>query len=88
MCGQNDEAPARLLRGATPKEDSTSEEDQPAPRRRKQIKSGMDQTGATAVVNKVTWPHEVVYTSARKPASYQNITIPQFVHGYLILMEG
>ena len=35
--------------------DSTSEEeDQQAPRQRKQIKSGMDRTGATTVLKKVT----------------------------------
>ena len=41
--------------GATAKEDSISEEEgQPAHRGRKQIKSGMDRTGETTVVNKVT----------------------------------
>ena len=65
---------------AIAEEGSTSEDvDQPAPRRkRKHIKSGMDRTGAIPVVNKVTWPHQVVYTSARKPASYQ-IYVPHFV---------
>ena len=75
--------------GATTKEDSTSEEEgQPAPRRRKQIKSSMDWTGSTTMVNKVTWPHKVIYTSAGELASDQDISIPKFVHGDLILMEG
>ena len=78
--------------GANAEEDFTpEEEDQPAPsyrRRRKQIKSGMDWTEATTLVYKVTWPHEIVYTSAGKPASYQNISIPPFVHGYMIVMVG
>ena len=53
--------------GATAKEGSTSEEeDQPAPRKGKKIKSGIDRTGATTVISKVTWSHEVVYTSAGK----------------------
>ena len=70
-------------------EDSTSEEeDQPAPRRMKQIKSGMDQTEAATVLRKVTWPQEVMYGTARKSASCQDISIPQFVQGYLFIMEG
>ena len=36
----------------------------------------------------MTWPHKVVYTSAGKPASCQDLSIPQFVHGYMIAMEG
>ena len=39
------------------------------------------------VIHKVTWPHEVVYTSEGKPASYQELTIPLFVQGFLIVME-
>ena len=75
---------------ATANEDSSSEdEDHPAPRRRrKHIKSGMDKTGATTVTNKVTLPHEVVYTSASKLASYQDISVPQFVYEYLIVMDS
>ena len=42
---QLDEAAVSLLRGHSMSE----EEDQPTPRRGKQIKSGMDQTGATTV---------------------------------------
>ena len=54
----------------------------------KQIKSGINQTGATTMLRKVPWPHEVVYTSAGKPASYQDISIPPFVHGNVLIMEG
>ena len=31
--------------------------------------------------------HEMVYTSEGKPASYQELTIPIFVQGFLITME-
>ena len=50
-------------------------------------KSGLHKTGATIVLNKVTWPHEVVHTLAGKPAAYQGISIPLFVKGYLIVMD-
>ena len=46
----------------------------------------MDRSGGTTEI-KVTWPHKVVFTSAGKPASYQDISIPQFVHEYMIIME-
>ena len=71
------------LSGTTANEDSSSDdEDQPAPRcRPKNQKSGMHRTGATNVLNKITWPHEVVYTFDGKPASYQDISVLQFVNG-------
>ena len=52
------------------------------------MKSGMHRTRETVVLNKVTWPHEVVYTSVNKPATYEDISIPLFVQGYIITMEG
>ena len=60
------------LSRATSDEDSLSnDEDLPVPRRIcKNLKSGMDRTCATTVSNNVTWPHEVVFTSDGKPASY------------------
>ena len=64
------------------------EEDQHAPRRKKPMNSGMDRTGATTEVNRVTWPHKVVYSLVVKPDCYQDMSIPQFVLGYMILMEG
>ena len=51
------------------------------------LKSRMQRTGASTVIHKVTWPHKVVYTSEGNPASYQKLTIPLFVQGYLIVME-
>ena len=48
----------------------------------------MHQTIATTAVRKVTSPHEVVYTVARKPTAYQDISIPLFIQGYMIIMEG
>ena len=48
----------------------------------------MHKTGATTVVRKVTWPHKVVYTAARKPTAYQDISMPLLVQDYMIIMEG
>ena len=60
--------------------DSMSEdEEQPITLQRKPLKSGMHQTGTHMVVGKVTWPHKVVYTKARKPAAYQNMSLPLFM---------
>ena len=50
--------------------------------------SVMDRTGAATVLKKITWPHEVVYTSAGKPASYQDMSVPQFMYGYLLVMDS
>ena len=76
---------------ATPRGEvsSTANEDEPAHRvRRRNIKSGMDRTGTTTILKKITWPHEVVYTSVGKSASYQDMTVLQFFNGYLLVMDS
>ena len=40
------------------------------------------------MTRQVTWPHEVVYTVAGKAAVYDDISMPLFMQGYLIVMEG
>ena len=68
---------------------STDDENELAPRhRRKMLKSGMDSTGATTILKKITWPHEVVYASAGKPASYQDMSVHQFVYGFFLVMDS
>ena len=42
---------------------------------------------ATTVLNKVTWPNEVVYTPDGNPTAYQDILIPLFIKLYLIVMD-
>ena len=78
---------AITLTPVTEDEAMSDEEEHPHPRRGNNLKSGMQRTGASTVIHKVTWPHEVVYTSEGNPASYQDLTIPLFVQGYLIVME-
>ena len=48
----------------------------------------MDRTGSTTVLQKITWPHKVVYTSAGKSTSYQDMIVPQFVYRYLLVMDS
>ena len=68
---------------ATSDEDyKTDEEDQQVhSKKRKGLKSGMHCTGATTMIRKVIWPHEVVYTLDGKPAAYQDILVRLFVQG-------
>ena len=40
------------------------------------------------VVKKVIWLHEVIYTVAGKPAAYEELSIPLFMHDYLIIMQS
>ena len=40
------------------------------------------------VVQKMTWPHEVVYFVDVEHAEFEDLTIPKFVQGYLIIMKG
>ena len=67
--------------GTPGEEDSSTDEDEPAPmHRQKNLKSGMERTWAPTVLNKITLPHEVVYTSAGKPTSYHDISVTQFIY--------
>ena len=63
------------------------EEEQPPPRRGNHLKSCIDRTRAPTVLHMVTWPHEDVYTLKGKPATSQDLLIPLFIHGYLIIMD-
>ena len=37
---------------------------------------------------RVTWLHKMVYTVARKPAPYQDMSLALLVQGYMIIMKG
>ena len=74
---------------ATSEDDSTSDEEEHQLRQKKKraLKSGMHRTGATSVVTKLTWPHEVMFTAAGKQAAYQDISVPLFIQGSLITID-
>ena len=50
------------------------------------MKSGKVHTADTTVLERITWPHEVVYTSAGRPVVNENMRIS--LSGYLIVMAG
>ena len=52
------------------------------------LKSGMERTRATTVLNKITWLHEVVYTFNGKPTTYQDMSVPQLLYQYLLVMDS
>ena len=62
---------------------------EPAPRRKKAKahKSGKIRTAKSTVIKRITWPHELVYTSGGKPVTYELISLPQFVAGYLSVLD-
>ena len=59
---------AKRMRRTTPRNGNTydvnplDDEVHLPPRRENNLKSGNEMTGASTVIHKVTWPHEVVYT--------------------------
>ena len=65
----------------------SSSDDEPVPKRRKQLKSGRDRKGAKAVKGQITWPHEVIYWADGLPATYKDLTMSAFVSSYLILLK-
>ena len=65
----------------------SDEEEQPVPKWRKHLKSGLHRIGATTVLKKVTWPHEVVYTSDGKLATYTTRTfLSQHIYSFCLLI--
>ena len=63
-------------------------EDQPITHKCRPLKFGLERTGVTVVVHNITWPYKVVYSTSRKPAVYQELSVPTFVQGYLVMMSG
>ena len=41
----------------------------------------------TMVLHKITWPHELVYTTEGQPIAYDNLSVVLFVSGYLAVIE-
>ena len=59
----------------------------PAPRRNG-LKSGKTHTADTTLLRKITWPHEVVYTSSGHPTVFEEMSMSLFVSGYLTVIAG
>ena len=75
---------AQLRLGDTTDE---SEEEQCKSTTKKGKKSGRARTVQDIVVKDIDWPHFYVYRgSDRKPASYEDLSIPEFVYGYTTQM--
>ena len=49
---------------------TSDDEKQQPPRRENHLKSDIDMTGASMILHKIMWPHEVFYTSEGKPAAF------------------
>ena len=49
---------------------------------------GMQHMAIGTVVKNVICPHEVIYTEAGKPVAYDEVSIPLFMQGYLIVMRS
>ena len=48
----------------------------------------MVRIGATMVIKCITWPHDVQYTLARKPAAYEGLIVSCFMQVYFITMKS
>ena len=44
-------------------------------------------TADSTIVKCITWPHELVYVAGSQPAVYEELTLPQFVSGYLGILD-
>ncbi len=50
-------------------------------------KSGRDKTALDAVFHELDWPHFYVSTTAHRPATYDGLSVEEFVYGYLCVVE-
>ena len=56
-------------------------------KRQKGLKSGKVRTADSTVVKRITCPHELVYNSGGESVTYDPISMPQFVTGYLSVLD-
>ena len=52
------------------------------------LKSGLIGTGVTMVLKNISWPHEVVYSSDGKHATYLELSVLAFVQRCLVVMSA
>ncbi len=72
--------------GSSSDEDDTSFTSTPQKKKGKPKKSGRLRNAESDVKVTVQWPHEVIYTSEGSPTDYDQLSIPQFVRGFTIIM--
>ena len=51
------------------------------------LKSGRIRTADSTVLKRITWPYELMYNSGREPVVCEHKSIPQFVTGYLSVLD-
>ena len=56
-------------------------------KRRRALKYGKIRIADSTVVKGITWPHELMYNSGGEPVIYEHISMPQFVTGYLSVLD-
>ena len=77
-----------LLEVTTSQENTSSNNEPMLKRKKRDLKSGKDHTGATSVKKRITRPHEVIYGVDGQHATYKDLTINAFVRGYLIVLKS
>ena len=77
--GHREAVPASLADEGSSDENTSSDDEQITTRWRRPIKSGMNRTGATMVVKRITWPYDVHNNTARMPVAYEDLTVSSFV---------
>ena len=68
-------------------EPSSGEEGHVTQRKRRTLKSGMERMGAILIQKRIQWPHEDMYSADGKLATYGDLTLAAFVHGYLMVLD-
>ena len=70
-------------------EDPSGETESDGNRRKKGKKSGLSRTVEDTVVREIDWPHLYVYRgSDRRPTQFNELTIAEFVYGYIAMVEN
>ena len=45
-------------------------------------------TLTTTILKQIVWPHELVYDPSGKPAVYDELSLPLFIQGYLVILQA
>ena len=68
--------------------DSSEEERTPIKKKNsgKSLRSGRILTADDKVKQSIPWPHEFIYNPDGTPSKYDELSVSQFVHGYMLIM--
>jgi len=80
----------KSLQQSSPDDDASSDilsasDSSPTPKKKAGKKSGRARDANCRIKVEITWPHELIYDDEGNACRFDVLTVPQFVHGFLLI---